>query len=163
MQQQAQAARPAVSPIPTMTLPTGDTTPAATPAATPRPVRSQAATPTPAPEPAAPPKPAVPPRVAVVEPQATSAAPAPAAQPAVGGFSVQLSVRATESEARAAFKQAQERYAAELGGQPPLIRQAEVNGKSIYRVRVGPMAKESATSLCNKLQAAGGQCFVAKN
>ncbi|RVU16023.1 SPOR domain-containing protein, partial [Methylobacterium oryzihabitans] len=110
-----------------------------------------------------PPKPAAPPRVAAVEPQATSAAPAPAAQPAVGGFSVQLSVRATESEARAAFKQAQERYAAELGGQQPLIRQAEVNGKSIYRVRVGPMAKENATSLCNKLQAAGGQCFVAKN
>ncbi|RVU11974.1 sporulation protein, partial [Methylobacterium oryzihabitans] len=56
MQQQAQAARPAVSPIPTMTMPTGDTTPAASPAATPRPVRPQAATPTPAPEPAAPPK-----------------------------------------------------------------------------------------------------------
>ena len=44
-----------------------------------------------------------------------------------------------------------------------LIRKAEVNGNTIYRVRVGPMSKEEASSLCSKLQGQGGQCFVAKN
>ncbi len=51
----------------------------------------------------------------------------------------------------------------QLAGKPELIRQAEVNGKTIFRVRVGPLAKEAASSLCNSLQGEGGQCFVAKN
>ncbi len=38
-----------------------------------------------------------------------------------------------------------------------------MNGKTIFRVRVGPLAKEEASSLCSTLQGAGGQCFVAKN
>ena len=70
---------------------------------------------------------------------------------------------AAVADLEVAFKQAQERYGAVLGGQSPLIRQAEVNGKSIYRVRVGPMAKESADGLCGRLKAAGAACFVAKN
>ncbi|ACL57161.1 SPOR domain-containing protein [Methylobacterium nodulans] len=169
-------ARPEAAPIPTMTLP--EATPAA---ATPRSAsRSiQAATtpaPAPAPEPqapdtvasttvAAPKSNPAPQRVASAEPPPAKPTPAatPDAQAPVGGFSVQLSVRATEKEARAAFAQAQERYHAELAGQSALIRQAEVNGKTIFRVRVGPMSKESANSLCSKLQASGGTCFVAKN
>ncbi|WP_407525385.1 SPOR domain-containing protein [Methylobacterium oryzisoli] len=163
---------PAASAVPTMTLPEAAPAPATPRAAT----RSlQAATATPAPEPQAAEtvsstKPAVQ-RVASAEvvpvrPVAVPAQPpAPSAdtQAPVGGYSVQLSVRATEKEARAAFVQAQERYRAELSGQSPLIRQAEVNGKTIFRVRVGPMSKESANGLCGKLQAAGGPCFVAKN
>jgi cell division protein FtsN len=46
---------------------------------------------------------------------------------------------------------------------PSLIRKAEVNGSTIYRVRVGPLSKDEASSLCSKLQGQGGQCFVAKN
>ena len=161
---------PAAPPIPTMTLPDAAPAPATPRAAT----RSlQAATATPAPEPQAAEtvsstKPAVQ-RLASAEPPPVRPAPAPTPAPSadtqapVGGYSVQLSVRATEKEARAAFVQAQERYRAELSGQSPLIRQAEVNGKTIFRVRVGPMSKESANGLCGKLQAAGGPCFVAKN
>ncbi|AWB21109.1 SPOR domain-containing protein [Methylobacterium currus] len=170
---QAQAAQAApVSPIPTMTLPTEATgsTPApvtprspravsAAPARTPVAEAPAAETPAPAPE-SLRQKPVQ--RVASAEaPTTTQAVPAP--QAPVGGFSVQLSVRATEKEAEVAFKQAQERYGAVLGGQSPLIRQAEVNGKSIYRVRVGPMSKDSADGLCGKLKAAGAACFVAKN
>jgi cell division protein FtsN len=51
----------------------------------------------------------------------------------------------------------------QLSGQPALIRQAEVNGKTIFRVRVGPLGKTEAAALCTQLQGAGGQCFVAKN
>ncbi|MFD1356151.1 SPOR domain-containing protein, partial [Methylorubrum suomiense] len=111
-------------------------------------------------------------RVASVAPESTAstsstaaipADPAPAAaQASVGGFSVQLGVRGSESEARAALKQMQAKYS-QLSGKPELIRQAEVNGKTIYRVRVGPLAKNEASSLCTELQGAGGQCFVAKN
>lgn len=101
-------------------------------------------------------------------PEATSALPAPpavkaaAAAPPAGSFSVQLGVRTTEGEAQAAFKQLQGKFS-QLSGHPALIRQAEVNGKSIYRVRVGPLGKNEATTLCTELQGAGGQCFVAKN
>jgi cell division septation protein DedD len=80
----------------------------------------------------------------------------------VGGFSVQLGVRGSAAEAKAALKQMQAKYS-QLAGKPELIRQAEVNGKTIYRVRVGPLAKNEAASLCSALQGEGGQCFVAKN
>ncbi len=175
---QAAASAPAdtagpTSPIPTMTLPdaAGGSTPAATPrrpsrtlaSAAPMPV-ADAATPSEA-EPAPAPRKA-PQRVAAVAPETTAstqADPAPAvSQAPVGGFSVQLGVRGSESEARAAFKQMQAKYS-QLSGKPELIRQAEVNGKTIYRVRVGPLAKTEASSLCTELQGAGGQCFVAKN
>ncbi|GJE76896.1 SPOR domain-containing protein [Methylorubrum suomiense] len=176
----AQAEAAPASPIPTMTLPdtAGGSTPAATPRRTTRAVASatpmpmaDATTPSePEPAPVAPRK--APQRVASVAPESTAstsstaaipADPAPAAaQASVGGFSVQLGVRGSESEARAALKQMQAKYS-QLSGKPELIRQAEVNGKTIYRVRVGPLAKNEASSLCTELQGAGGQCFVAKN
>jgi cell division septation protein DedD len=82
---------------------------------------------------------------------------------AVGGFSVQLSVMNSEDEARKQYQAFQRKYAGPLAGRSPLIRAAEVNGKTIYRVRVGPMSRDDATELCTKLKAAGGPCFVAKN
>jgi cell division protein FtsN len=124
----------------------------------------------PAPEQAAPaPRVKASQRVAAVAPDATSALPTPAPAPApaastapVSGYSVQLGVRTSEAEAQAAFKQMQGKFS-QLSGKPALIRQAEVSGKTIYRVRVGPLAKAEATTLCTELQGAGGQCFVAKN
>uniref|UniRef100_UPI001E6082A5 SPOR domain-containing protein n=1 Tax=Methylobacterium sp. Leaf118 TaxID=2876562 RepID=UPI001E6082A5 len=109
-------------------------------------------------------------RVASVSPETTASTPAePQAettaalsQAPVGGYAVQLGVRGSESEARAALKQMQAKYS-QLSGKPELIRQAEVNGKTLFRVRVGPLAKGEASSLCSDLQGAGGQCFVAKN
>jgi cell division septation protein DedD len=97
-------------------------------------------------------------RVASIQP----VAPAEPAQAAVGGFSVQLGVRSSEGDAQKAFSQFQSKYA-NLQGQPALIRKAEVNGSTIYRVRVGPMSRDDASSLCSKLQGDGAQCFVAKN
>jgi cell division protein FtsN len=86
---------------------------------------------------------------------------APAATDApVGGFSVQLGVAGSEADARKAFQGYQQKFS-DLNGQSALIRKAEVNGNTIYRVRVGPMSREEATSLCSKLQGSG--CFVAKN
>jgi len=123
------------------------TTPAATPA--PKPVAAAA---TPASD-------ASPQRVASVQPVAPAAAPEVTA---TGGFAVQLGVSGSESQAQSALEQYQRKYS-DLEGLPPLIRKAEVNGNTVYRVRVGPMSRDEASSLCSKLQGQGGQCFVAKN
>jgi hypothetical protein len=102
-------------------------------------------------------------RVASAQPiTVPPSAPAPAEVASTGGFAVQLAVSASEGEARSAFQKLQQKYA-DLGGQPAIIRKAEVNGSTVFRVRVGPMSRDDASSLCSKLQGQGGQCFVAKN
>lgn len=123
---------------------------AATPAAKPAPV---AAAETPAPA-------AAPQRVASIQPTAPAAT-APAEAP-LSGFSVQLAVRGSEKDAQLAFAQFQKKYA-ELADQSPIIRKAEVNGNTIFRVRAGPMSRDDASQLCSAVQGQGGQCFVAKN
>ena len=79
-----------------------------------------------------------------------------------GGFAVQLGTAGSETAAQSVFASFQRKYS-DLEGMPSMIRKAEVNGNTVYRVRVGPMAKEEASALCSKLQGQGGQCFVAKN
>jgi hypothetical protein len=164
---QAQSAQ---APVPTMTMPA-----AAQPAA----VQTASAQPKPAPAtPAA--APATPAPVAATPVDATPAAPAPqrvaSAQPvpvaapaaadttttAAGGYAVQLGLANSESAAETAFASYQRKYP-DLEGLSSIIRKAEVNGNTIYRVRVGPMSREEASSLCSRLQGQGGQCFVAKN
>ncbi|HEV2565465.1 MAG TPA: SPOR domain-containing protein [Microvirga sp.] len=154
---QAQAA-PAARPTPTSPVQVASAQPrpaASTPVAAP-------ATPAPTPKPvAAPATPAstpAPQQVASVQP----VAPAAAETTAIGGFSVQLGLANSEAAAQTSFASFQRKYS-DLAGMPALIRKAEVNGSTIYRVRVGPLSKEEASSLCSKLQGQGGQCFVAKN
>ncbi len=183
---QAEAAAAPPVPVPTMVLPGNDT--ASAPPAPPAPIaakpvkpvaRQVEATPVasttpeqpaaPAPKPVAAPKKA-PQRVASVSPEQMPAASPETTQATsaidttspVSGFSVQLGVRGSASDAHAAFRQMQSKFS-QLSGKPELIRQAEVNGKTIFRVRVGPLSKDEASSLCSSLQGGGGQCFVAKN
>ncbi|MGJ3264632.1 MAG: SPOR domain-containing protein [Salinarimonas sp.] len=90
---------------------------------------------------------------------------APAAQPAAptGGYAVQLAIRGSEDSARAAFAQLQGQYSGIIGDGQPIIRQAVVNGNTIYRVRVGPYSLERANQACDQIKAAQGDCFVAAN
>jgi cell division protein FtsN len=143
--QTASAQVPAAQPRPAASTPVAAP---ATPAPTPKPTPA-AATPasTPAPQ-----------QVASVQPTA----PAAAETTPTGGFAVQLGVATSEPSAQSVFTSFQRKYS-DLEGKPSLIRKAEVNGNTVYRVRVGPMSKEEASSLCSKLQGQGGQCFVAKN
>lgn len=103
-----------------------------------------------------------------------SAAPAPAAAPpapataavraGTGDFVVQLGAPGSEAEARATFAALQRKYPQQLGGQSPIVRKTELaGGKTVFRLRVGPYSREDAASMCSGLQAAGGQCFIAKN
>ena len=101
-------------------------------------------------------------RVASVQPTGAAAAPQPAEAASGEGFSVQLGVSASETEAKATLQRFQQKFT-DLKGKAPLIRKAEVNGSTLYRVRVGPMPRDEASSLCSKIQGQGGQCYVAKN
>ncbi|MBB4039631.1 hypothetical protein GGR34_001273 [Microvirga flocculans] len=141
----AQAAPSPAQPRPAASTPVAaPATPAAAPA--PKPVAATPAS-TPAPQ-----------QVASAQP----VAPVAADTTSGGGFSVQLGVANSEASAQSVFASFQRKYA-DLGSFPAMIRKAEVNGSTLYRVRVGPMSKEEASSLCSKLQGQGGQCFVAKN
>jgi cell division septation protein DedD len=145
------AARPTPAPVQVASVqpkPAASTPVAApaTPASTPKPVPAAA---TPASQ-----------QVASVQPVAPAAAETTPA--GGGGFAVQLGLANSEAAAQTAFASFQRKFS-DLEGMPSLIRKAEVNGNTIYRVRVGPLSKEEASSLCSKLQGQGGQCFVAKN
>jgi hypothetical protein len=94
-------------------------------------------------------------------PQTTQSTTAPAT--GGSGFTVQLAAEGSEDAARAKFNRMRGQYSETLGSQSPNIRSAEVNGRSVYRVRVGNMSREEAVSLCEKLKSDGGSCFVARN
>ncbi|MDJ1157138.1 SPOR domain-containing protein [Chelatococcus sp. SYSU_G07232] len=96
------------------------------------------------------------------EPEVTAATSAAAPAGAAGAFAVQLAAPGSEAEARSTFAALQRKHP-DLAGHKPLVRKVEVGDRTIYRLRVGPMSREDATVLCTKLQAAGGQCFVARN
>lgn len=118
--------------------------------------------------------PATTPAPAAAAPQVVARAPAPAQAPAPlvvapaatgggGDFAVQLAAPGSEKEARDLFASLQRRFPGELGGVSPTIRRAEVGDRTIYRLRVGAMDRSGAVAMCERLKAAGGQCFVARN
>lgn len=102
--------------------------------------------------------PATPPAAAPVSP-ATAAI-----RSGVGDFTVQLAAPGSEAEARATFSALQRKYPDQLRGQSPIVRKTDLaGGKTVFRLRVGPYSREDATTMCNTLQSAGGQCFIARN
>jgi hypothetical protein len=103
------------------------------------------------------PKPKAAPKVAAVEPP--PAAEAEAATPtSSGGYAVQFGAANSEAEARALLKTVSAKY-----GVKPTFKPAKVGDKTVYRVRVAGVSKDSANAICNKVKAAGGSCFVAAN
>jgi len=87
---------------------------------------------------------------------------APAAGPSAGGALVQLGSFPDEAAANAAWAKAAKRftYLAPLGKS---VQQAEVNGRTVFRLRVNAGSANQATELCGKLKVAGEGCFVANN
>ena len=111
--------------------------------------------------------PVAPTRLAAAAPAPAAVPPAPATaavRAGTGDFVVQLGAPGSDAEARATFAALQRKYPQQLAGQAPIIRKTELaGGKTVFRLRVGPYSREDATSMCTALQAAGGQCFIAKN
>lgn len=78
-------------------------------------------------------------------------------------YAVQIATRPTDEEAQAASTELSRRYAADIGSRPVAVVPAQVNGKAVFRVRVGPLSRDDANGLCTQLKAAGGACYVAAN
>lgn len=97
-------------------------------------------------------------QIASIETPAADAAGAEA-----GGFAVQFGAAGSEAEARQLLQTISQKYRAQLGGHRLGYRFAKVGEKSVYRVRVAGMSKEAAVGICEKVKAAGGNCFVAGN
>jgi hypothetical protein len=72
-------------------------------------------------------------------------------------------VSPSEQAARAAYEQLATKYPVDLGGKPATVTRAEVGGKPVFRVRVAPLSREDANTLCTRLKSSGGQCFVVAN
>jgi hypothetical protein len=152
-----------------------EASPQPAPAGTPLPPRRPAASAVAAAEPApavARPTPAPPvlapavsaaPAAQPVAAQQASPAPQQTASVGTGDFAVQLAAPPTEQEARSLATRLTQRFGEALAGQEPDIIRAEVNGKTLYRVRVTGLDRESANTMCNRIKSAQGSCFVAKN
>ena len=91
---------------------------------------------------------------------AGTAATAPAAAGAAGAWAVQLAGSPVESEARDAATKLSAKYAGALKGRHATFVQAKVGEKTVYRVRVGHLAKDAATEICTAIKGQGGSCFV---
>jgi hypothetical protein len=85
----------------------------------------------------------------------------PAAGASAGGALIQLGSFPTEAGANAAWTQLSKRfgYIASLGKS---VQKAEVNGRTVYRLRVNAGSNAQAGDLCGKLKVAGENCFVAR-
>src|SRR5580693_6703035 len=79
-----------------------------------------------------------------------------------GGWSVQLAAPKSEAEANSKLTQLSSKYGAELNGSAIGVHKAEVNGETIYRLRVSGLTKADAAAMCARLKGEGGQCFIAK-
>ena len=106
-------------------------------------------------------------RVTATVPSAPAAAKAAASSqrapgPSAGSSIIQLGSFPAEGGANAAWARLSKRfnYLAPLGKS---VEKAEVNGKTVYRLRVNAGSNSQAGDLCGKLRAAGEPCFLAPN
>ncbi|WP_353203192.1 SPOR domain-containing protein [Sphingomonas sp.] len=81
---------------------------------------------------------------------------------ASGGAVVQLGSFGSEREADASWATLSKTYAY-LAPMGKSVQAAQVNGQTVYRLRVNAGGAGAATSLCAKLAAAGQACFVPRS
>jgi cell division protein FtsN len=90
----------------------------------------------------------------------------PVAKPAAasGSYVLQIGAYKSNDDAMAAWKTYQAKHASLLSGLGPDVQQADLGEKGTwYRLRVGSFAdKAAASSLCDRLKAENGACFLAK-
>jgi hypothetical protein len=93
---------------------------------------------------------------------ATTPSATPAAGPSSRGSLVQLGSFPDEGSANAAWASAAKRftYLAPLGKS---VQKADVNGRTVFRLRVNAGSAGAASELCGRLKVAGEACFVAND
>ncbi len=97
-----------------------------------------------------------------------AAAPAPASDgykpafAAYGDHVVQIAATQSEGAALAEWNKLSKAYPELLSGGQKFIQQADSNGKTVYRVRVGSFgSKADASQFCAAFKAKGGNCYPA--
>jgi cell division protein FtsN len=133
---------------------------------TPAPAPDIVATAPPQPEATAPtPTPAAPAAgtsIAEIEPD-IAAAQAAEVSATAGVAVVQIGAYETDALAAGAWQDVKSRNTDLLSGLKPDIKMVTVNGKTWYRLRVGPFTtRDAATDLCAALKTRGRDCLVAK-
>jgi cell division septation protein DedD len=100
---------------------------------------------------------------AVVEQAAARVAPQPSLRPAAirtetaaPGRTIQLGAYSSEAGARAAWSRLKAN--ADLSSLSPVFEGVEVNGRSLTRLKVGPIPAEAASALCQAAQVADPWC-----
>ena len=76
-----------------------------------------------------------------------------------GGAIVQLGSFPSAAAANAAWKQLSGRFGY-LAGLGQSVQSAEVNGRTVHRLRVNTGSNAQAREVCGKLKVAGEACFV---
>ena len=107
---------------------------------------------------------------AAAEPSTAPPAPAVLAQQPVdptaattsSGWAVQLAAPKSETEAKGDAARLSAKYVSALNGAAIGVHKAQVNGATIYRLRVVGLSKADAAALCARLKGDGGDCFTAK-
>ncbi|MDD9910592.1 MAG: SPOR domain-containing protein [Ahrensia sp.] len=85
-------------------------------------------------------------------------APSAAASP----FRVQVSSRRSAEAAQQAYNSLVARYGGIIGGRGVDIQRSTVNGVNFFRVRIPASSRQEAQTMCNRLKAQGGDCFVTR-
>lgn len=99
----------------------------------------------------------------------TRSAAAPAATttqsaPVRAAWGVQVSSQRTRSDAERSFANLRARYPSIIGSTQPMIVPADVADRGLfYRVRLPASSRAEANALCQKLKAAGADCFIGRN
>ncbi|MEE4013804.1 SPOR domain-containing protein [Roseibium sp. FZY0029] len=96
---------------------------------------------------------------------AAPATPAPVASTSgsipAGTYIVQVTSQRSEAAAKDAYSGLQRRFPGVLGNRNAVIVAATVEDRGVfYRARIPTASRDEAISLCESLQAAGGDCFV---
>lgn len=162
----AAAPKPAAEPTPSAPVKTtvrAGTTPRA-------PVQTADATPgdvAPAPPPAKAKQIAAPTRTAAkpkpTEEGSATDGPNTATAGAGGAYAVQLGAPPSEQEAKDTMSRLQKKFSDALGSYRASVHPGASGTKTVYRIRVGNLSQDDAKTLCSKLQADGGACFVVRN
>lgn len=105
------------------------------------------------------------PETASVAAPANDAVPSAAAGDAADApFGVQVASQKSHADAEKAFAALKRRFPAVLGNATPTIVTARLGDRgTFYRVRVGAPTAAAANTLCSRLKAAGGSCFVVRS
>ena len=78
------------------------------------------------------------------------------------GWAVQLAAPKSETEAKSDLARLNAKYSSALNGEAIGVHKAQVNGATVYRLRVVRLSKADAAALCSRVKGDGGDCFIVK-